>query len=151
MRFIKAHPVWSVVVLALCLLAGSIVGFAGTKRISPLSWGWYGQINAPGGVAIGGYDPVSYHRSGAAAKGDPRYAVDWRGGRWLFATPESKALFEANQEKYTRNSAVFAPMPRARALPRKRSRTRGESNKGGFTSSTINRFGTSGFRNSSKA
>jgi YHS domain-containing protein len=99
MKFIKAHPAWSIAVLTVCLLAGAIAAFAGAKRISPVSWGWYGQVNAPDGVAIGGYDPVAY-RSGSAAKGDPRYAVDWRGGRWLFASAESKALFDANREKY---------------------------------------------------
>jgi hypothetical protein len=100
MTFIKAHPVWSIVVLTLCLLAAAIAAFAGAKRISPVSWGWYGQVEARDGVALGGYDPVAYHRSGVAAKGDPRYATDWHGARWLFATPQSKVLFEADHEKY---------------------------------------------------
>ena len=106
MTFIKAHPAWSIAVVTVCLLAGAIAAFAATKRISPVSWGWYGQVNAPDGIAIGGYDPVAYH-SGSAARGDPRYAVDWRGGRWLFATVESKALFDANRERWEYGEFAF--------------------------------------------
>ena len=99
-KFIKAHAVWSIVILALCVVVGAVVSFAGAKRISPMSWGWYGQINAPGGVAIDGYGPVAYHQSGGPTKGDGKYAVEWRGARWHFATAENRALFESNHEKY---------------------------------------------------
>lgn len=100
MTFFKAHPVWSIALVALALMVGAIVAYSGAKRISPMSWGWYGQVNAPAGDAIGGYDPVAYHQSGRAAKGQAMYAVDWRGARWLFATAENQALFMANHEKY---------------------------------------------------
>ena len=53
-----------------------------------------------GGVAIGGYDPVSYHIMSKASKGDSRYAFQWNNTRWLFASQSNKDLFAANPEKY---------------------------------------------------
>jgi len=98
--FLKDHPAWSIVMLVLVIVVGAIAAFAGAKRISPVSWGWFGQVNAPDGTAIEGYDPVAYHRSGRASRGDASHAVDWHGAKWLFASEENKALFEASPEKF---------------------------------------------------
>ena len=81
-------------------IVGVMVAVLAVKRISPMAWGWYGPVNAPGGVAIGGYDPVAYHKSGQPTAGNPGFAITWGGARWLFATAENRSLFEGNQEKY---------------------------------------------------
>ncbi len=52
------------------------------------------------GVAIGGYDPVSYHRMQKADKGDTRYAYRWNNSSWYFSSAANKELFAANPEKY---------------------------------------------------
>jgi YHS domain-containing protein len=100
MELVRAHRVASAVVAALVVVGSVVVVVAFAKRISPLSWGWYGQVYAPSGLAIGGYDPVSYHRVGAVTPGDAKYSSEWNGARWLFATDEDRALFESNPERY---------------------------------------------------
>ena len=52
------------------------------------------------GVAIGGYDPVSYHIMRKASKGDSRYLFQWNNTRWHFTSESNKELFAANPEKY---------------------------------------------------
>jgi hypothetical protein len=86
-----------VVVLALLVLVGSVLR---VKRVSPMSWGWYGTVCNDAGVAIKGYDAVAYHRTGQPTPGDPAHGVDWHGGHWLFATAENQALFAKHPEKY---------------------------------------------------
>lgn len=51
------------------------------------------------GVAIGGYDPVAYF-DGAPMKGDARYAGEWQGATWYFASPANRDTFLAEPEKY---------------------------------------------------
>lgn len=70
-----------------------------TKRISPLGWGWYGEIQKTGDLAVSGYDPVAYF-SGAATPGQPTFRTQWQGATWQFASAENKAIFEAAPENY---------------------------------------------------
>ena len=51
-------------------------------------------------VAIRGYDPVAYFVDGGPRQGKPEFAVQHDGATWWFASPEDKALFEADPEKY---------------------------------------------------
>lgn len=55
-------------------------------------------VNAEG-VAIGGYDPVSFFEN-APAEGDPALFTDRDGARYLFATAAHKAAFDADPAKY---------------------------------------------------
>jgi YHS domain-containing protein len=59
-------------------------------------------VNVLGGgrVAIHGYDPVAYFVDGGPRKGRADLAVERGGARWLFASPENKARFEADPERY---------------------------------------------------
>ena len=52
------------------------------------------------GVAIGGYDPVIYHRMQKAGKGDSRYAYRWNNSSWHFTSVSNRELFAADPEKY---------------------------------------------------
>ncbi|MEM9046821.1 MAG: YHS domain-containing (seleno)protein [Pseudomonadota bacterium] len=52
------------------------------------------------GHAIKGYDPVSYFTQPRPSKGNPAYSVEWKGAKWLFATPANRDRFAANPEKY---------------------------------------------------
>ncbi|TMV07892.1 YHS domain protein [Ruegeria sediminis] len=52
------------------------------------------------GAAIGGYDTVSYFRSGGPIPGRPEYAVMWKGAVWQFASQDNRELFEANPRAY---------------------------------------------------
>ena len=52
------------------------------------------------GVAINGYDAVSYHLEQQPRKGDVTHQYQWKGASWQFSNAHNKALFIANPEKY---------------------------------------------------
>lgn len=52
------------------------------------------------GVAIRGYDPVSYFK-GAGLPGKPEFASKHQGATYYFASAENKVTFEANPAAYT--------------------------------------------------
>ncbi|MGH1428137.1 MAG: YHS domain-containing (seleno)protein [Arenicella sp.] len=54
-----------------------------------------------GSSAIGQHDTTAYHLNNTAAKGDKRFAFEWKGAQWHFATAEQRDLFAANPEKYS--------------------------------------------------
>ena len=54
------------------------------------------------GVAVGGYDAVSYHTQGEAIVGDPSITLEHEGATWRFAT-------EANREAFAANPQAYAP------------------------------------------
>lgn len=62
---------------------------------------WAGEISTNWrGIAIDGYDPVSYHTLGEAQQGDADISYEWKDATWRFASEEHKKLFVANPEKY---------------------------------------------------
>ncbi len=54
------------------------------------------------GVAIDGYDPVSYFTDSEPQPGKPDYEYDWQGVPWYFESA-------ANRDVFIRNPAVYAP------------------------------------------
>ncbi len=52
------------------------------------------------GVAILGYDPVSYFADGKPAKGDPRFESTYDGALYHFASAEHRVTFELEPTKY---------------------------------------------------
>lgn len=52
------------------------------------------------GVAIGGYDPVSYFTQDEARLGSPEHTQDWGGATWHFTSAENAESFGADPEKY---------------------------------------------------
>jgi YHS domain-containing protein len=60
------------------------------------------EYNIPKGksLAIEGYDPVAYFTRNKAIKGTPEIASRFRGIEYRFATPEDRAAFNADPEKY---------------------------------------------------
>ncbi len=59
-----------------------------------------GNIYTSGGLAIKGYDPVSYFMSSAPQKGVKAYSLKWADATWNFASQSNLNLFKANPEKY---------------------------------------------------
>jgi hypothetical protein len=57
-------------------------------------------VYAPGGVALSGYDAVSYFEQPHPVRGFPQHAIRWRGATWYFASPESLTAFEMNPSAY---------------------------------------------------
>lgn len=52
------------------------------------------------GVAIGGYDPVSYFASASAQLCVPEHSHDWGGATWHFSTADNAAKFAENPEAF---------------------------------------------------
>lgn len=52
------------------------------------------------GIALAGYDPVSYFSGSAPVKGDPGFTSTHLGGTYLFATAANRDLFAKDPTKY---------------------------------------------------
>ncbi|MBL8018566.1 MAG: YHS domain protein [Leptospirales bacterium] len=89
-----------IVIAAIFILAGAGAAIASKKKISPIGWGWFGKVYTRDGLALEGYDPVTYHTEGKPKKGSPAYAMDWNGSTLLFSTAENKTAFEKDPAKY---------------------------------------------------
>lgn len=77
------------------ILAGlAALSFAPAARAQPQLY------YAPGGAAIGGFDPVSYFSDGAPRQGEPGIAVEWKGAIWNFSSRSNREAFEANPRAY---------------------------------------------------
>ena len=59
------------------------------------------RVCSPDGVALSGYDAVSYHQPGGPVAGSTRFAVAVGELTYLFASAEHLALFQADIERYT--------------------------------------------------
>lgn len=57
-------------------------------------------IFAPGGIAIRGYDVVSYFTAGKPVRGVPEYAIQWNGAAWHFSNAANRDAFKADPRKY---------------------------------------------------
>lgn len=53
-----------------------------------------------GGLAIRGYDPVAYFTEGKPVKGNPAFRTRHHGAWYQFASPEHKAMFDADPARY---------------------------------------------------
>lgn len=58
------------------------------------------SVNAKGGPAIHGIDPVAYFKESRPVAGLPAYTYRWRDADWRFVSAENKAAFAAAPEKY---------------------------------------------------
>ncbi|VAX07914.1 hypothetical protein MNBD_ALPHA03-307 [hydrothermal vent metagenome] len=52
------------------------------------------------GVAIEGFDTVSYHTISTAQKGVHNFQVTWRGAIWYFSSLENRQIFSETPEEY---------------------------------------------------
>ena len=53
-----------------------------------------------GGVALGGYDAVSYFTESKAVKGSKTYSVEWKDATWLFSSNTNRQRFVASPEAF---------------------------------------------------
>lgn len=81
---------WIVLVLA-CLASLSLAAEQGGFAVDPLT-----------GVALSGYDPVSYFETEGPQQGSGRFALEWAGVSWYFASA-------ANRDAFARTPEVYAP------------------------------------------
>ena len=87
-----------ILVVALLVIA---VAFATVKRVSPLGWGLWGTTDTTDGVALEGFDAVSYYGADGPQAGSEDFSAVHADATWYFATAENRDLFAAEPEKYS--------------------------------------------------
>lgn len=61
------------------------------------------------GIAIDGFDSVSYHTIGAAQKGAHNFQVTWNGAIWYFSSLENRQAFSEAPEEYAPQYGGYDP------------------------------------------
>ena len=81
--------------LLLILLGQATLSFA-AETLAPHD----SRICSPDGIAVGGYDLVSYHTENMAVKGSPEWRTEHGGLEHHFSSESNLQLFTQNPEKY---------------------------------------------------
>ena len=79
--------------LAVSLLWLFVIGWA-------LAGSLIAPVNSEHGLAIKGYDPVSYFTTGKPTQGLTRFSTSYKGITYLFASAENRNLFVEMPEKF---------------------------------------------------
>ena len=58
------------------------------------------KVFAPGGIALSGYDAVSYFTEDHPVQGSAGNALRWRGATWYFSSPDTLETFEMDPTAY---------------------------------------------------
>lgn len=80
-------------ILAVCLLSLFVTGAA--LAGSPIP-----PVNSEHGLAVKGYDPVSYFTTGKPAPGLAQFATTYKGATYRFASAENRDRFVTAPEKF---------------------------------------------------
>lgn len=89
---------WAIAITGIIVVA--ICAFLVMNKVSPVSWGMWGDYNSSSGLALKGYDPVAYFHNQEARPGSEEFSLDWGGTTWQFVDADSKAIFERNPDAY---------------------------------------------------
>jgi len=89
---------WTIAIVGILVVVVGV--FMGVKKVSPLSWGMWGNYNTSAGLALQGYDPVAYIEDAKATPGDSQFSYEWGEATWQFANADNMALFELDPEAY---------------------------------------------------
>lgn len=76
------------------LLAAAFLGSFSAVAANPVN------TSVIRGLAIKGYDPVSYFTAGKAQKGSKDLEFKWKGATWRFVSAEHRELFKSDPEKF---------------------------------------------------
>ena len=85
--------------LSAVLLVGALFGATQTVPALAQAGTERAHLNLEKGIALSGYDPVSYF-SGKPAKGFEGISAEHGGAKYLFATDEHRKTFKANPVKF---------------------------------------------------
>lgn len=81
-------------VLVLIGIGAAIIG-----GISPISFGIHSPVYTTNGLALDGYDVISYFE-GSPTVGNEEFSSEWRETKWLFISEAHKNEFIQNPTKY---------------------------------------------------
>lgn len=76
-----------------------IIGIALLTLSINIVWAQTEPVNK-NGLAIGGYDLVSYFADNKATKGNDKFSVELNGAKYLFVSDVHQKKFKANPKKY---------------------------------------------------
>ena len=68
--------------------------------------GYLNNINEKG-VIIEGYDPVAYFTDNKPVKGDPKFAAEYNGATYWFASAHHERLFKSQPQNYAPQYGAF--------------------------------------------
>jgi YHS domain-containing protein len=83
---------WITLLSLLVVIAVAAIVIQGSSEGEPM--------NSQPGVAIQGYDVVSYFTKGEPVQGSKDFPHSWNGTTWYFSSAENRDLFAKNPEKY---------------------------------------------------
>jgi hypothetical protein len=86
--------------VGIAVIIACIIAFASVKKLSPVGWGWWGETNTSSGVALHGYDPVSYFDEESPAMGSDQITLEWSGAVWQFKNAANRNRFSETPEQY---------------------------------------------------
>ena len=93
----QIHIPLAVAAMLAAAIAGS--GFA-IFALAPSALAAQQIIHVQGGLALSGYDPVSYHVDGRPSRGKAEFETVWMGAAWRFASQENLDAFLSDPERY---------------------------------------------------
>ena len=82
----------AVLALGTAGLAAALLGHAAPARAA--------AVNAPGGLAVQGYDVVAYFKENAAVKGSDAFTAEHEGVTWRFASAGNRDAFLVDPARY---------------------------------------------------
>lgn len=95
----------------LTVMLGWTMVSASTAPAAPKAW----QDPATG-LAIGGFDPISYFTQRQPLRGSEAFEILWGGATWRFLNPGNQAAFQAHPEIYAPQFAGYDPYALAKGL-----------------------------------
>ena len=86
--------------LALALGVASCFASPAALAAPPVNTLKAGLLGGRSDTAILGYDSVAYFTADKPVKGQDRFATEWMGAKWKFASQGNLDLFKSDPEKY---------------------------------------------------
>ena len=101
-----------ILTMALCatLLLGAQAGARADSLVTSI------VIDPLTGVAMDGYDPVSYFTEGRPLQGNPDFEFYWAGVPWYFASAANRDVFQRNPDVYAPQYGGHCQMSLARGF-----------------------------------
>ncbi len=88
------------VIAAVGVLVVVVGTFMIVKKVSPVSWGMWGNYNTSSGQALKGYDAVAYFENAEAILGKNEFTYEWGDATWQFSSADNMALFAQDPEAF---------------------------------------------------
>lgn len=88
-----------VIAIVAASLALVVYLYAKINHVTPLAMVDKSAYNTYSGIAIKGYDPVSYFIV-SPEEGSEEFQMDWNGATWLFSSRQNMELFKNHPQKY---------------------------------------------------